>query len=111
MGRPQVSFKHQALVYDILSSTTAVFSYAIGSRKLSPNEQFFVGAQAIARLLQITQIRSDVCLITDYVAYASSNKTKTVGIETDLFFFFFTRSGCVSCLHACLGARLLLQSY
>ena len=31
----------QALVYDILPSTTAVFSYAIGSRKLSANEQFF----------------------------------------------------------------------
>ena len=32
----------QALVYDILPSTTAVFSYAIGPRKLSANEQFFV---------------------------------------------------------------------
>ena len=31
--------KLQALVYDILPSTTAVFSYAIGSRKLSANEQ------------------------------------------------------------------------
>ena len=46
-----VDFKHhvyyyavaklQALVYDILPSTTAVFSYAIGSRKLSANRQFF----------------------------------------------------------------------
>ena len=33
--------KLQALVYDILPSTTAVFSYAIGPRKLSANEQFF----------------------------------------------------------------------
>ena len=32
----------QALVYDILPSTTAVFSYAIGARKLPANEQFFV---------------------------------------------------------------------
>ena len=32
--------KLQALVYDILPSTTAVFSYAIGSRKLSANEDF-----------------------------------------------------------------------
>ena len=31
----------QALVYDILPSTTAVFSYAIGPRKLSANEHFF----------------------------------------------------------------------
>ena len=25
--------------------------------------------------------------------------------------FFFTQGGCASCLHACLGARLLPQSY
>ena len=39
--------KLQALVYDILPSTTAVFSYAIGPTKLSANEQFFVGAQTV----------------------------------------------------------------
>ena len=52
-------FKLQALVYDILPSTTAVFSYAIGSRKLSANEQFFffVGAQTVLSLLQTTQIK------------------------------------------------------
>ena len=38
----RVQGKLQALVYDILPSATAVFSYAIGSRKLSANEQFFV---------------------------------------------------------------------
>ena len=52
-GRPKI--KLQALVYDILPSTTAVFSYAIGSRKLSANEQFFVGAQIVVGLLQTTQ--------------------------------------------------------
>ena len=41
-------------VYDILLSTTAVFSYTIGSRKLSANEQFFVGAQTVVGLLQTT---------------------------------------------------------
>ena len=30
--------------------STAVFSYAIGSRKLSANEQFFVGAQTVVSL-------------------------------------------------------------
>ena len=70
--------KLQALVYDILPSTTAVFSYAIGSRKLSANEQFFVRAQTVVNLLQTTQIISHVCFITDHVAYASSNKTKIV---------------------------------
>ena len=57
-----VETKLEALVYDILPSTTAVFSYAIGSRKLSANEQFWVGAQTVVRLLQTTQITSDVCL-------------------------------------------------
>ena len=70
--------KLQALVYDILPSTTAVFSYTIGSRKLSANEQFFVGAQTVVSLLQTTQIISDVYFITDHIAYASSNKTKIV---------------------------------
>ena len=36
--------KLQALVYDIRPSTTAVCSNATGFRKLSVNEQFFVGA-------------------------------------------------------------------
>ena len=66
-----VRVKLQALVYDILPSTTAVFSYATGSRKLSANEQFFVGAQTVVILLQTIQIISDVCFITDHVAYAS----------------------------------------
>ena len=61
------------------------FSYAIGSTKLSANEQFFVGAQTVVSLLQTTQITSDVCFITDHGACASSNKTKIVWI----FFFFF----------------------
>ena len=69
-------FKHQALAYDILPSTTAVFSYAVGPRKLSANEQVFAGAQTVVSLLQTTQIISDVCFITDHVAYASSNKTR-----------------------------------
>ena len=43
----RVENKLQALVYDILPLATAVFSYAIGSRKLSANEQFFVGVLEI----------------------------------------------------------------
>ena len=71
-SRTKVFDKLQALVYDILPSTTAVFNYAIGPRKLSADEQFFVGAQTVVSLLQTTQIVSDVCFITDHVAYASS---------------------------------------
>ena len=48
-GGGGLNSKH--FVYDILPSTTAVFSYAIGSRKLSANEQFFVGAQTEVILL------------------------------------------------------------
>ena len=70
--------KLQTLVYDTLPSTTAVFSYAVGSRKLSANDQFFVGAQTEVALLQTTQIISEVCFITHHVAYASSNKSKIV---------------------------------
>ena len=71
--------KLQALVYDTLPSATAIFSYAIGSRKQSAKEQFFfVGAQTVVSLLQTTQIISDVCFITDHVAYPSSNKTKII---------------------------------
>ena len=51
------------------------FLYALGSRKLSANEQLFVGAQTVASLLQTTQIISDVYFITDH---ASSKKTKIV---------------------------------
>ena len=52
--------KLQALVYDILPLTNGVFSYVIGSRKLSANEHFFVGAQTVS-LLQTTQIISECC--------------------------------------------------
>ena len=112
LGNDWVHIKLQAPVYNILPSTTAVFSYAIGSRKLSANEQFFIGAQTVVSLLQTTQIISDICFIffiTNHTAYASWNKTKIVWIETELFFCNW--GGCVSCLHACLGTRLLPQSY
>ena len=70
--------KLQALVYDILPSTTAVFSYAIGPRKLSANEQFFVGAQTVVSLLQTTQIKQGVSFIAANKVYTSTNKTTIV---------------------------------
>ena len=36
------------------------------------------GVQTVVSLLPTTQIISDVCFITDHVAYASSNKTTIV---------------------------------
>ena len=70
--------KLQALVYDILPSTTAVFSYAIGPRKLSANEQVFVGAQTVVRLLQTTQIKQGVSFTAANKVYTSTNKTTIV---------------------------------
>ena len=73
-----VTHKLQALVYDILPSTTAVFSYAIRSRKLSANEQFFVGAQTVVSLLQTTQIKQRVSFTAANKVYTSSNKATIV---------------------------------
>ena len=70
--------KLQALVYDILLSVTAVFSYAIGSRKLSVNEQFFVGAQTVVSLLQTIKIKQGVSFIAANKVYTSTNKTTIV---------------------------------
>ena len=70
-----VLIKLQALVYDILPSTTAVFSYAIGSTKLSANVQFFVGAQTVVSLLQTTQIKQGVSFIAANKVCTSTNKT------------------------------------
>ena len=101
--------KLQALVYDILPSTSAVFSYATGPRKLSANEQFFVGAQTVVSLLQTTQIKQGVSFIAANKVYTSTNKTTIVWIETESVLFFFTRGGFVACLHACFGARLMMM--
>ena len=76
-----VLIKLQARVYDIFPSTTAVFSYAIGSRKLSANEQFFcffVGAQTVVSLLQTTQIKQVVSFIAANKVNTSTNKTTIV---------------------------------
>ena len=107
-GAVTVAPKLQALVYDIRPSTTAVFSYAIGSRKLSANQQFFAGAQTVVSLLQITQTQiKGLSFIATYKVYTSTNKTTIVWIETELFFFY---PGWMH-LWACLGTRLLPQSY
>ena len=84
--RPYGCPKLQAVVYDILHSTTAVFSYIISSRELSANEQFFVGAQTVVSLLQTTQIKQGVSFIAAGKVYTITNKTTIVWIETELFF-------------------------
>ena len=64
------------LVYDNLPSTTAVVSYAIGSTKLSANEQF--GAQTVISLLQTTQIKQGVSFLAVNKVYTSTNKTTII---------------------------------
>ena len=81
--------KPQALVYDILPSTTALFSYAIGSTKLSANKQFFVNTQTVVSLLQTTQIKQGVSFIATNKVYTSTNKTTIVWIQTELLSSFF----------------------
>ena len=78
----KVNVKLQALVYNIFPSTTAVFSYATGSRKLSANEQFFVfvflGAQTVVSLLQTTPIKQGVSFIAANKVYTSTKNTTIV---------------------------------
>ena len=106
--------KLQTLVYDILPSTTAVFSYAIGSRKLSANEQFFVGAQTVVGLLQTTQIKQGVSFIAANKVYTSTNKTTIVWIKKELFFFFlpgvdashvYVRALALGCFYSHISTR------
>ena len=68
----------QAPVYDILPSTTAVISSGIGSRKLSADQQFVVGAQTVVSLLQTTQIKRGVSFIAANKVFTSTNKTTIV---------------------------------
>ena len=89
--------------FDILPSTTAVFSYATGSRKLSANEQFFVGVQTVVSLLQTTQIISDACFILAMLFTPAQIKPKSFEWRRNTFFFFLM----FSCSCACLGARCL----
>ena len=84
-----VGLKLQALVYDIFPSTTAVFSYVIGSWKLSANEQFFVGAQTVVSLLQTTEIKQGVSFTAANKVYTSTYKNTIVWIETELLLFFY----------------------
>ena len=72
------AFVYAALVYDSLPSTTAVFSYAIGSRKLSANEQFFVSAQTVVSLFQTTHIKQDLSFIAANKDYTSTKKLTIV---------------------------------
>ena len=89
--------KLQALVYGILPSTTAVFRYAIGSRKLM-SSFLLVFTETVVSLssqLQLKQLKlyrvKRLFKLCCHVAYASSNKTKMVSVNRDDFFILFLR--------------------
>ena len=107
-----VGSKLQALIYDILPLTTAVFSYAIGSRKLLANEQFFVGAQTVVSLLQTTQIKQGMSFIAANKVHTCTNKTTIVGIEAELFFLpgvdayrVYVRALALGCFYSHINTR------
>ena len=99
--------KLQALVYDILPSTTAVFNYAKGSWKLSANEHLFCWCSNSSKFVTIN---SDKTRRVIYSRQQSRQHIKPQSFESRRN-SFFTLGGCVSCLRACLGAWLLPQSY
>ena len=78
----------QALVYHMLPSTTAVFSYAIESRKLSANEQFFCWCSNRSKFVTNNSNNIRRLFYNWPCCLGQSNKTKIVWIETELFFFY-----------------------
>ena len=78
-GREKERAKLQALVYDIFPSTTAVFSYAIGSRKLSANEQFFCWCSNSSKLIGVSFIAAKV--------YTSTNKPQPFESRRNSLFY------------------------
>ena len=72
----------QALVYDILPSTTAVFSYARGSRKLSAVSCWF----PVVGLLQTTQIKQGESFIAPTKFTPAQIKTQSFESRRNSFF-------------------------
>ena len=90
-----VGTKLQALVYDILPSTTAVFSYAIGSRKLSANEQFFCWCSNSGKFVTNNSNKTRCIIYSQPPTKFTPAQIKPQSFESKrnsfFFFFFFTR--------------------
>ena len=111
-----VSIKLQALVYDILPSTTAVFSYVIGSRKLSANEQFLLLVSNSSKFVTnnseyIRRLFNVAMLFTPAQIKLKSFKLR----RNSLFFFFFlpgvdashvyVRAWALGCFHSLISTH------
>ena len=99
------SSKLQALVYQILPSTTAVFSYAIGSRKLSTNEQVFCCCCWCSNSSKFVTNNSDYIrrLLTP-----AQIKPKSFESRRNLFFLFYP--GWMRLMFTCVLGRLVVST-
>ena len=95
--------KLQALVYDILPSTTAVFSYAIGSRNLSANEQgFFCWCSNNGKLDTNNSNKKGVSFIAANKVYTSTKDHNRLNRDGTLLFFY---PGWMLLMFACVLGR------
>ena len=101
----RVQGKLQALLYDMLPSTTAVFSYTIGSENCQPTSSFCCCCCWYSSSSKFVTNNSNYIRRLFYVAMLlTPAQIKPKPFETRrnfFFFFFFTRGGFVSCLRAC----------
>ena len=77
--------KLQALVYDIRPSTTAVFSYGIGSRKLSANEQFFCWCSSSSNFVTNNSNKTRRVIYSRQQSLYQHKYSHNIWIETELF--------------------------
>ena len=82
------------MVYDILPSTTAVFSYAIGSRKLSANEQFFCWCSNSSTFVTNNSNKTRrVIYSRQQSLHQHKQKPQSFESRRNFFFFFFFLPG------------------
>ena len=104
--------KLQALVYDILPSTTAVFSYVIVPINYQLTSSVFLGAQTVVSLLKTTRIRQGVSFIAANKVYTSTNKSHNrLNRDGTLFLLFLPGVDASHVYVRAWALRLLPQSY
>ena len=92
----------QTLVYDILPPATAVFSYAIGSRKLSANEQFFCWCSNSSEFVTNNSNKTRRVIYSRQQSFHHTNKTTIVWIKTELSLLFLPRVDTSTLMFTCV---------
>ena len=120
-GWVTVTCKLKAPVYDILPSTTAGFSYAIGSRKLSANEEFFCWSSDSSKFVTNNSDKTR-CVIYSRQQSLHQHKSNHNLLNRDgtLFFFSFlpgvdashiyVRALALGCFHSTRSFRRALTA-